>query len=131
VQAILARTAAVLEVAEAAAASNPDLAARRERGQRNMRADFREVADALDRAGALAAKVTPADAADTIYALAGEDVYLRLTRECGWTGTRYAAWLADTLSAALTRSRAAADPGQARARTRTRSGSVSRRSRRQ
>jgi AcrR family transcriptional regulator len=103
-QAIFARTAPVLEVAEAAAASNPDLAARRERGQRNMRADFREVADALDRAGALAAKVTPADAADTIYALAGHDVYLRLTRECGWTGTRYAAWLADTLAAALTRS---------------------------
>ncbi|MGZ4280394.1 MAG: hypothetical protein ACXVVU_27465 [Solirubrobacteraceae bacterium] len=42
-------------------------------------------------------------AADTIYALAGHDVYLRLTRECGWTGARYAAWLADTLSAALTR----------------------------
>ena len=94
----------MLEVAEAAAAGNPDLAARRERGQRNMRADFREVADALDRAGALAAKVTPPDAADTIYALAGHDVYLRLTRECGWTGTRYAAWLADTLAAALTRS---------------------------
>ena len=37
-------------------------------------------------------------------ALAGHDVYLRLTRECGWTGARYAAWLADTLATALTRS---------------------------
>jgi hypothetical protein len=46
----------------------------------------------------------PEYAADTIYALAGHDVYPRLTRECGWTGARYAAWLGDTLSAALTRS---------------------------
>ena len=35
--------------------------------------------------------------------VAGHDVYLRLTRECGWTGERYAAWLSDTLSAALSR----------------------------
>jgi hypothetical protein len=67
-----------------------------------MRSDFREVADALDRAGALADTVTPEDAADTIYALAGHSVYLRLTRECGWTRAPYAAWLADTLPAALT-----------------------------
>jgi AcrR family transcriptional regulator len=103
VEAILARTAPVLGVAEAAAASSPELAARRERGQRHMRSDYREVAEALDRAGALADAVTPEYAADTIYALAGHDVYLRLTRECGWTGARYAAWLAGTLAAALTR----------------------------
>ena len=41
---------------------------RRERGHHNMRSDFREVADAL------ADTVTPEDAADTIYALAGHDV---------------------------------------------------------
>jgi AcrR family transcriptional regulator len=104
IEAILARTAPVLAVAEAAAASSPELAAQRERGQRNMRSDYREVADALTRSGALADTVTPEYAADTIYALAGHDVYLRLTRECGWTGERYAAWLSDTLSAALSRS---------------------------
>ena len=104
IEAILARTAPVLAVAEAAAASSPELAAQRERGQRNMRSDYREVADALTRSGALADTVTPEHAADTIYALAGHDVYLRLTRECGWTGERYAAWLSDTLSAALSRS---------------------------
>jgi len=96
--------APVLEVAEAAAASNPELAAQRERGQRNMRSDYRAVGDALARSGVLADTVTSEYAADTIYALAGHDVYLRLTRECGWTGARYAAWLGDTLSAALTRS---------------------------
>ena len=99
-------------------------------GAHNMRSDFREVADALDRAGALADTVTPEDAADTIYALAGQTATVRLTRECGWTRARYAAWLADTLAAALTH---AARPRSRleRARTRTRSGSVSRRSRRQ
>ena len=103
IEAILARTAPVLAVAEAATAGSPELATQRERGQRNMRSDYREVADALARSGALADTVTPEYAADTIYALAGHDVYLRLTRECGWTGERYAAWLSDTLSAALNR----------------------------
>lgn len=103
IEAILARTAPVLAVAEAATAGSPELATQRERGQRNMRSDYREVADARARSGALADTVTPEYAADTIYALAGHDVYLRLTRECGWTGERYAAWLSDTLSAALTR----------------------------
>ena len=68
-----------------------------------MRSDYREVADALARAGALADGITPEYAADTIYALAGHDVYLRLTHECGWTGERYAAWLRDTLAASLGR----------------------------
>ena len=104
IEAILARTAAVLAIAEAAAGSDPQLAAQRDRGHRNIRADYREVADALARAGALADAVTPTYAADTIYALAGHDVYLRLTDECGWTGGRYAAWLRDTLSATLERS---------------------------
>ncbi len=103
IKAILTRTAAVLAIAETAAARDPQLAAQRERGQRNMRADYREVADALASAGALADGVTPALAADTIYALAGHDVYLRLTRECGWTGARYAAWLHNTFSTTLAR----------------------------
>jgi AcrR family transcriptional regulator len=104
IEAILARTAPVLAVAEAAAGSDPHLEARRKQGQDNMRSDYRAVADALAHAGALAHAVTPGYAADTIYALAGHDVYLRLTQECGWTGARYAAWLRDTLSATLGRS---------------------------
>ena len=43
------------------------------------------------------------DAADTIYALAtDESVFLRLTRECGWTPARYADLIARTLNATLT-----------------------------
>ena len=110
VAAILARTAPILAVAEAAAAGDPQLAAQRERGQRNIRADYRDVALALARAGVLAEGVTPEDAADTIYALAGHDVYLRLTHECGWSGARYAAWLLDTLGQSLTSASAGTRP---------------------
>jgi AcrR family transcriptional regulator len=99
---ILARTARILAVAEAAAASDPQLAARRDEGHRRTRADFREVADALGRAGGLAGGITAERAADTIYALAGYDVYLRLVDECGWSTERYTAWLRDTLTATLT-----------------------------
>ena len=65
---------------------------------------------ALARAGVLAEGVTPEDAADTIYALAGHDVYLRLTHECGWSGARYAAWLLDTLGQSLTSASAGTRP---------------------
>ncbi len=104
VEAILARTAPVLAVAEAAAASDPLIAAQRDQGHRNMRSDYRKVADSLARAGALAEGITRRHAADTIYALAGHDIYLRLVHECDWTRARYAAWLCETLSATLERS---------------------------
>jgi AcrR family transcriptional regulator len=103
ITAILARTAAVLAIAEAAAAGDAQLAARRSQGQSNMRSDYRAVADALACAHALADDVTPSHAADMIYALAGHDVYLRLTDECGWSTARYTRWLRDTLQATLTR----------------------------
>jgi hypothetical protein len=40
--------------------------------------------------------------ADTFYALAtNESVFLRLTRECGWTPDRYADLIAHALKASL------------------------------
>jgi len=106
IAAILDRTATILAVAEAAAAGDPQIGARRARGQSNMRSDYRAVADALARAGVLAEDVTPGHAADVIYTLAGHDVYLRLTRECGWSAARYTRWLCDTLERTLTPSTA-------------------------
>ena len=56
----------------------------------------------------LAPEVSEQDAADTIYALAtDESVYLRLTRDCGWTPARYADLIARTLNATLTHGRPA------------------------
>lgn len=42
-----------------------------------------------------------ARAADTIYATAGPDVFLLLTRDRGWSGARYERWLAGALVALL------------------------------
>ena len=44
----------------------------------------------------------PPDAADTIYALTHEALYLRLTDECGCSPSRYAHWLSTTLTVVLT-----------------------------
>ncbi|GAA3383118.1 TetR/AcrR family transcriptional regulator [Cryptosporangium minutisporangium] len=49
----------------------------------------------------LRAGLTPEDAADVIYGLNEPELYLTLVRERGWTGERYAAFLADQLTYAL------------------------------
>jgi hypothetical protein len=53
----------------------------------------------LDAAGLL--RVAAATAADTLYAVATETTYLRMTGSAGPAPDRYARWLADTLAAAL------------------------------
>src|SRR5215213_2153660 len=100
--ALMARTAPIIAVAEAAAATDPELAEHRDRAHATSRADLRALAVELKRRGALAPGISEQHAADTIYALAADtSVYLRLTRDCGWTTTRYADLIAETLNAAL------------------------------
>ena len=66
------------------------------------RANLRALAAELKRRGALAPDISAQHAADTIYAVAtDESVFLRLTRECGWTPARYADLIARTLKASL------------------------------
>ena len=96
---VMQRTARVLAVAEAAATTDRDLAASRERGHAAMRAQFQRVAAELHRHQALTMRQR--DAAATIYALASDAVFLRLTDAYGWTARRYAKWLGDVLVAAL------------------------------
>ena len=98
---ILGRTARLLELGELAADQDNDLASLRDRGHANMRADFHEIATELSHKNALAPGLSIQHTADTIYALANHDVYLRLTRECRWTPNRYTTWLATTLQATL------------------------------
>jgi AcrR family transcriptional regulator len=89
--ALMARTARVLAVGEAAAAVDPALREFRDRGHTATRSDTREVADALARRGELAPDITPEHAADTLFAVAAnETLYLRVVDECGWTETEYA-----------------------------------------
>jgi AcrR family transcriptional regulator len=101
---LMQRTATIIALGEAAAASDPELAAYRDRAHEAARDDVRALVAALDRAGALAPGIDLGEAADTIYGLAAdESVYLRLTRECGWTDDRYADLIGRTLQAVLGR----------------------------
>lgn len=100
--AVMARTAAIIAVGEAAASTDPELAAYRDQAHQAARADVRALVTALQRAGALAADTDERAAADTIYVLAAdESIYLRLTHECGWTDTQYAELIASILHARL------------------------------
>lgn len=99
--AILARTAPLLELGEIAADQDSELAAFRDRGHANMRADFRELVAALGERGRLRDGLDSQTGADIVYAIANHDVYLRLSRECGWTDDHYANWLTTTLRTTL------------------------------
>jgi TetR/AcrR family transcriptional regulator, regulator of autoinduction and epiphytic fitness len=98
---ILARTARVLVLAEAAAAADGELAVQRDRSHAHIRSDFQQVADALANQGCLSATTTPERAGDVMFALVNEVTYLRLIDECGWSTAEYVAWLTRSLQATL------------------------------
>jgi AcrR family transcriptional regulator len=98
----LQRTARLLVMADIAAAGDPRLIPLRDRGHAAQRSLYMEAAASLMVRGILPSGVHPTDAADTIYALTHEALYLRLTDECTWSPSRYAHWLSTTLTAALT-----------------------------
>jgi len=99
---LMTRTAAIIELGESAASTDPELAEYRDHAHAATRANLRALAAELNLRGALADGISEQEAADTIYALAtDETVFLRLTRECGWTSDRYADLIARTLQATL------------------------------
>ena len=101
---LMTRTAAIIALGEAAASVDPELAEYRDRARAATLANLRALAAELHRRGALAPGVSEQQAVDTIYALAtDESVFLRLTRECGWTPESYAELIARTLQATLGR----------------------------
>ena len=100
--ATMARTADIIALGESAASTDPELAEYRDRAHEATRADLRALAAELSARGALGPGVSEQDAVDTIYALAtNESIFLRLTRECGWTPERYAGLVAHILRALL------------------------------
>jgi AcrR family transcriptional regulator len=101
--AALERTARLLAMADIAVAGDPRLTALRDRGHASQRNLYAKAIAQLAQRKALALELDPSHAADTIFALTHEAVYLRLTDECGWTPERYAEWLGTTLTATLIR----------------------------
>ena len=101
---LMTRTAALLALGEAAAATDPELAEYRDQAHAETRKNLHALAAELKRRGALNPDTTEHDAADTIYAIAtDESVFLRLTRACGWTPAAYADLVTRTLNATLGR----------------------------
>jgi AcrR family transcriptional regulator len=98
---VMTRTARILAVAEAAATTEPELAQSRARGHAAMRKQFEQVAKTLHDHAAPTGPINQKDAAATIYALASDAVFLRLTDGYGWSAQRYGKWLADVLVATL------------------------------
>ena len=94
------RSAALLEAADAAAGADPDLAARRDRGRQNRRADMRIMAESFAaRSGADPTYVT-----DLLYTLGSASVYSLLVFQSGWSSAAYRDWLALMLAHSLSAS---------------------------
>lgn len=96
---LMARAARLIALGDSAAFMYAELRPLRERAQANLRAAFRLIADRLDDADLLC--VSAAEAADTIYGIASDSTYLRMTEGVGLTSNQYAEWLTDALSAVL------------------------------
>jgi AcrR family transcriptional regulator len=104
------RTAHLIAVAEAAALSDPGLAALRDRGHEATRSDLRVVAEAMERHVLLRPGMDVDHATDVLFALLGSpSLFLRLVDECGWEPTAYAALLEELVASSLTAPR----PGRA------------------
>ena len=98
----MTRTADIIALGESAASTDPELVEYRDRAHAATRADLRALATELNRRGALGPGISEQDTVDTLYALAtNESIFLRLTRQCGWTPERYADLIARTLTATL------------------------------
>ena len=101
--ALMSRAGRLIALGESASLMDAELRPLRERAHRELRAAFRVIADRLDDAGLLRAGAP--ESADSLYAIASESTYLRMTEGAGLSPDRYARWLTDTLSAILLNAR--------------------------
>lgn len=97
----MSRSAHIIAVGEAAAASDDGLRDLRERAHDNLQAAMGAIAGRLHDAGLLHPGLSPKAAADSLYGIATETTYLRLTEDRGLTTEEYASWLSTTLTAVL------------------------------
>jgi AcrR family transcriptional regulator len=94
--AILARVAPVYDVIRSASAL-PEVRQLLAENRRRRRADQRHLVDALAATGQLRPDLDADHAADVVYGLVNEDVYLLLTGDCRWSRRRFTAWIAETM----------------------------------
>jgi AcrR family transcriptional regulator len=100
---LMRRAGRLIALGESASLMDADLRPLRERAHRNLRAAFRVLADRLNDAGLLRAGAQ--ESADSLYAIASESTYLRMTEDAALPSDQYAHWLIDTLGAILLNAR--------------------------
>lgn len=98
---ICEREAGLFVVLETAAALDAEIEPLLRDKERFRYEDQRRVARSLGRQGELRTGLSARKAADIIWALASERIYLALVQERGWTVEHYEAWLTDQLIAGL------------------------------
>jgi AcrR family transcriptional regulator len=94
--AIVGRVAPLYDVIRSAAAL-PEVRRLLADNRRRRRADQRRLVAALAATGQLRPDLDTGQAADVVYGLVNEDVYLLLTDDCGWSRRRYTSWLTRTM----------------------------------
>lgn len=95
---LMARAGHLIALGESAALMHAELRPLRDAAHGRLRAAFRTIADVLNEAGLL--RGDAAAAADTLFGIASESTYLRMT-ETGLSADDYARWLTDTLTVVL------------------------------
>jgi AcrR family transcriptional regulator len=98
-----ARGADVIGIARRAGQVDADLHRLWQRGEARRRAGVAPLVRDWRRRGALRANLTTRQALDILWALSGADAYYLFVETCHWSGTRYRAWLTETLRAAVLR----------------------------
>lgn len=95
---IFDRVAALLAVANVAAADEPEIAAMARGGAEGRLVDMRRTVTALAARDLLRAGITPAEAVDHVWAVTSPDLYLSFVRDRGWSVARYERWLRSALA---------------------------------
>jgi TetR/AcrR family transcriptional regulator, regulator of autoinduction and epiphytic fitness len=98
---ICEREAELFAVVETAAAVDLEIAPLLRDKEQFRYQDQARIARSLRRRGQLRPGLSAREAADSIWALASERVYVALVKERGWSVDRYETWLVHQLAAAL------------------------------
>jgi hypothetical protein len=98
---VASRVAGPWDILLDASRSDPELRRIHELSQEQRHIDMSRMPERLVQLGALRQGLTPARAADTVWALAGPDLYIQLVLNRGWTTDEYETWLGDILEAVL------------------------------
>ena len=100
---IFTRLAPLLKVVRDAAGADPEMAAQWQANQQQRLTDYQILAQYLAEKQALRPDLGTEHAADIIFCLASQDLYLLFTAERGWTPSHWEQWIHHTLTATILR----------------------------